>query len=129
MECQYLDALVLRRLARHGEAAERFRQALVASPDYLPARVGLAEALLESGALEESQRLFEGLIAEPRAEPAAELGLGRLDALKGRNDLAIAHFQRAIALFPEFGAAYYALGAVVRALRDGRGRAARARAA
>jgi len=116
LECHYLDALVLWRLARYGEAAVRFQQALIASPDYLPARVGLAEALLESGALEESQRLFEGLIAEPRAEPAAELGLGRLDAARGQHDRAIPHFRRAIELFPEFAAAYYALAMSYRAL-------------
>ena len=115
LECQYLDALVLRRLARYAEAAVRFQQALIASPDYLPARVGLADALLESGALEESQRLFERLIAEPRAEPAAELGLGRLDAARGQHDRAILHFSRAIELFPEYGAAYYALALSYRA--------------
>ena len=32
------------------------REALALSPDYLPARVKLAEALLESGELVESQR-------------------------------------------------------------------------
>jgi len=115
-ECQYLDALVLQRLARHADAATRLRQSLTVTPDYLPARVALAEALFEASSADESRRLFESLLGEPRAEPAAELGLGRLDAAAGLHDLAIAHFQRAIALFPEFGAAYYALALSYRAV-------------
>ncbi len=114
LECHYLDALVLQRLARHGEAAVRFKQALTAA-DYLPARVGLADALVEAGDFEESRRLFESLTGEPRAAPAAELGLGRLEAVAGRHDRAILHFQRAIALFPEFAAAHYSLALSYRA--------------
>jgi tetratricopeptide (TPR) repeat protein len=115
LDCLYLDGVVLRRLANLDEAAARFRQASTAAPDYLPARVALAETLFEAGTIDDSQRLFESLVAEPRAEPAAELWLGRIDALKGRHDLAIPRFQRAIALFPEFGAAYYALALSYRA--------------
>ncbi len=116
LDCQYLDGVVLRRLARFDDAAARFRQASLAAPDYLPARVALAETLFEAGSVDDSQRLFESLTAEPRAEPAAELWVGRIDASKGRHEPAISHFQRAIALFPEFGAAYYALALSYRAL-------------
>ena len=77
--------------------------------------MALAETLFEAGTIDDSRRLFESLAAEPRAAPAAELWLGRIDASKGRHDLAIPHFQRAIALFPEFGAAYYALALSYRA--------------
>ena len=116
LECQYLDALVLQRLARHADAAGRFRQALVAKPDYLPARVGLAETLLEADTYEESRRLFESLLTEPRAAPAAEFGLGRIEAAKNAHDRAVEHFQRAIELYPEFGPAHYALARSYRAL-------------
>jgi tetratricopeptide (TPR) repeat protein len=60
--------------------------------------------------------LFETLVGDGRAAPAAELGLGRLDAAAGDHNRAIAHFDRAIALFPEFGAAYYGLALSYRAL-------------
>ena len=79
-EWRYLDAVVLQRLARHADAATRLREALSLSPDYLPARVKLAEALLESGDLEESKTLFLALVDEPAARPAAEVGLGRIAA-------------------------------------------------
>lgn len=109
LECHHLDAIVLRRLARFDEAAGQFGQASSAAPEYLAARVGRAEALFEAGELEESQRAFTQLVTEPRAEPSAELWLGRLEAAAGRHDRAIPHFERAVALAPEFGAAYYAL--------------------
>ena len=112
---QYLDAIVLQRLAQHAEAAARLRRALAIRPAYLPARVKLAEALLDDGDLKGSKVLFEKITSEPAAEPAAQLGLGRIAALEGRHDVAITHFERAIALFPEFGAAHYALARSYRA--------------
>jgi tetratricopeptide (TPR) repeat protein len=115
-EWPYLDAVVLQRLARHDESASRLRQALAASPDYLPARVKLAESLLEADDLDESERLFDRLVREPEAEPAAEFGLGRIAAARGRHDAALLHLQRAVALFPEWGAAHYALALSYRAL-------------
>ena len=115
-EWRYLDAVVLQRLARHGEAAARLREALALSPGYLPARVRLAEALLESGELEESRTLFRTLVAEPAARPAAEVGLGRIAAALREHEIAIEHFTRAVELFPELGAAYYGQALSFRAL-------------
>src|SRR5262245_46063900 len=112
----YLDAIVLQRLARHAEAAARLEQVLTLSPDDVPARVKLAEALLESGNLDRSQQLFEALRGIPASEPAAELGLGRITAARDRHDEAIGHFERAVSLFPEWGAAHYALALSYRAL-------------
>ena len=115
-EWRYLDAIVLQRLARHGEAAVRLREALVLSPDYLPARVRYAEALFESGAVDQSAPLFRALVKEPAATPAAEVGLGRIAAAAGQHADAVAHFERAIALFPELGAAHYGLALSYRTL-------------
>ena len=115
-EWRYLDAVVLQRLARHAEAAVRFREALSLSPDYLGARVKLAEALLESGEMVESKRLFRTLVDEPAASPAAEVGLGRIAAAEGQHNAAIEHFTRALTLFPELGAAHYALARSYRAV-------------
>jgi len=115
-EWKYLDAVVLQRLARHADAALLLRKALAVSPGYLPARVKLAEALLESGRVDESAPLFEVLVKEPAAEPVAEFGLGRVEAARGRHDKAIVHFERAVTLFPELGAAHYALARSYRAL-------------
>ncbi|MGH9311963.1 MAG: tetratricopeptide repeat protein [Vicinamibacterales bacterium] len=115
-EWHYLDAVVLQRLARHLEAADVLRQALARSPGYLPAQVRLAEALLEAGKLDESRALFDAVIKEPAAEPAAAVGLGRIAAAQGRHEAAIAYFERAVALFPELAAAHYGLALSYRAV-------------
>ena len=105
-EWLYLDGVVLERLARHAEAAQKLERALAESPGYLPARLALPEALFEAGDLSRSRRLFEALTGEPLAEPRAHFGLGRIDAAENHHAAAIQHFERAIALFPEWGAAH-----------------------
>jgi tetratricopeptide (TPR) repeat protein len=114
-EWPYLDAVVLQRLARHGEAVARLERALAIGAPYLPARVRLAEALLEAGDLDRSRAAFEAVLGEPAAEPAARMGLGRIAAAQGRSADAITHFEKAVALFPELGAGYYALARAYRA--------------
>jgi tetratricopeptide (TPR) repeat protein len=114
---RYLDGVVLQRLARHADAAEQFRGALAIAKDYLPARIKLAEALFESGKVIESQPLFAALAREPAAEPIAEFNLGRIAAAAGDHATAVRHLERAVALFPELGAAHYALARSYRALR------------
>ena len=69
----YLDAIVLQRLARFDAAASALRRALTARPDYLPARLRLAEVLLEAGDLAQSEQLFVPLAGIAATEPAAEV--------------------------------------------------------
>ena len=115
-EWHYLDGVVLQRLVRHAEAAVRFRRALKISPDYLPARIKLAEALFEAGDLDESVRLFEALSRDPATEPMGQFGVGRIAAVRGQHEEAIARLQRAPARSNEWGAAYYALALSYRAV-------------
>lgn len=112
----YLDACVLVRLARHGEAVARLKEALAISPGHLPARVKLAEALFETGNLDASKELFDGLVREPASEPQALYGLARIASAEGRHDAAVTLLTRALALYPEWGAANYALAVSLRAL-------------
>lgn len=114
-EWQYLDAIVLQRQARPADAAARLEAALALSPAYLPAKIKLAEALLDAGQLDQSQRRFEAL-SDPDAAPAVAFGLGRIAAARGKHEAAIEQLQRAVTLFPEFGAAHYALALSYRAL-------------
>lgn len=115
-EWHYLDALVLQRLARYSETADQLRRATTLSPDYLPAGVKLAEALFEAGALVKSRVAFETLARNAATEPMGQFGLGRAAASEGRHEKAVEHFRRAIALFPSWGAAHYALALSYRAL-------------
>lgn len=114
-EWHYLDAIVLQRQARPADAAAHLEAALKARPNYLPAQIKLAESLLDAGKLDESQRLFSAL-TNPDAAPAVAFGLGRIAAAQGRHEAAVEQFQRATALFPEFGSAHYALALSYRAL-------------
>lgn len=115
-EWHYLDAILLQRVVRHVEAAERLKAAVALSPEYAPARVKLAESLFESRDLKGAARLSEELARQPATEPMGIFGLGRVAAAEGRHEAAIEHFQRAIELFSEWGSAHYALALSYRAL-------------
>ena len=84
------------------------------TPANLPARMKLAEAMLNAGAVTRSTEVYQALAREPAAQPEAEYGLGRIAAMQGRWADAIAHQRRACELFPEFGAAHYALALAYR---------------
>src|SRR5262245_38356470 len=102
-------------LGKHGEAAVIFKEAIGRRPDYLPAQLRLADALLAAGQKLESLPLYENVIKKNAAIAQAHYGLGRIKA-SGGDHAAAAHFRKAIELFPEYGAAHYALGLALRDL-------------
>ena len=108
-EWPYLAAVVALRTGRADDAVK-----LLEGADALPARMKLAEALVNAGDLTRGADAYARLVKEPAAQPEAEYGLGRIAALRGDWKAAIAHQQRACELFPEFGAAHYALGLAYR---------------
>ncbi|MPY88449.1 MAG: tetratricopeptide repeat protein [Luteitalea sp.] len=110
----YLAAVVAERTKQYSAVVRLLETALKLRRDYVAARIKLAEALLETGQRAESVRLFEALAREPRSAAPAEYGLGRLAAEAGRTEAALAHYRRACRLFPEFGAAHYALAMAYR---------------
>jgi len=112
----YLAGVAQTRLAHHTEAAALLREAMALSPT-IPAKLALADALFESGALKDAEPLYVALASEPAAEPHARYGVGRVLAARGAQDAAIREFDRAIALFPNFGAAWYAKGMALRTLQ------------
>ena len=77
-----------------------------------PVRLQLADALYSSGKLVEARGEYEILIAADNTLAAAHYGLGR--CLQGT--AAASAFERAIELFPRFGAARFALAGVYRQL-------------
>jgi tetratricopeptide (TPR) repeat protein len=114
-EWHYLDGVVLQRLGRPLDAAVQLEAALARSPAYLPAKIKLAEALFDGGRLDDSRQRFTAL-TDAEAAPAVAFGLGRIAAAAGSHDAAVEQFLRAIALFPDFGAAHYSLALSYRAL-------------
>jgi len=99
--------------ADRGMAA--LRRTLRLKPDYLPAQVLLAKALVEDGQTVEGRQLYEAILRAHPETAEAHYGLGRLDAAAGQADAAIEHLKKACALWPSFGAAHFALA---RAYRD-----------
>ena len=70
-------------------------------------------------------------MGDPQAEPHARYGVARVLSERGRHEEALAELDRAVGLYPEFGAAWYARGLALRKLgrldeaRESLGRAAR----
>ena len=86
-------------------SAERLRQAVAIRPGSIPARLKLAEVLRESADTSGSAQLYRQILNEAPDDATAHYGLGR--ALDGAD--AIAEFRKALALFPRYGAAQFAL--------------------
>lgn len=100
----------------HTGASAAFRAALRLDPDYLPARLKLAESLLTSGKLEEAASLYAAIIKNHPGVAEAYYGLGRIRTAKGDLPGAVEAYQKACELFPAYGAAHYALARAYRRL-------------
>ena len=123
----YLAGIIETRLGRPADAARSFARAVTITPGYLPARLKLAESLFDTGKLDASTQTYEALLkatdsqaaatapAAPAA-PAAHYGLGRIASARGDAAAAATHFEEACRLFPEYGAAHYALALAYRRL-------------
>lgn len=109
----YLGGIVETRLAHHAAAARLLAEAARLNPASLPARLALADALFESGNPDDAAAQYEKLMSGASA-PHAEYGLGRALEARGDHEKALAHLKTAVELYPEFGAAWYALGMVQR---------------
>lgn len=112
----YLNGLLEASRGQQAEAATLLARAVELAPAYLPARIALAEALLQSGSLDRAEPIFRGLAREAAAAPAAAYGLGRILSARGEQEAAIDQFTTATRLFPDFGAAHYALALAYRRL-------------
>jgi tetratricopeptide (TPR) repeat protein len=110
----YLSAVVALRMGLAADAAATLDATVKMAPANLAAKTKLAEALLNAGDVARSAEVYQALARVPAAQPEAEYGLGRIAAMRGRWGEAIAHQQRACELFPEFGAAHYALALAYR---------------
>lgn len=109
-------AYVEMKLGHYHRAAATFRTAIKMRPDYLPARMNLAECLLSAGQLAESRELFEMIARKYPGNPEAFYGLGRAEAQQGDAEDAAAALEKACELFPQYGGAHYALALIYRKL-------------
>ena len=100
------------------QASLNLRLALGIDPDYVPAKLHLANCLLASADWETSQRLYTEIVKQDGDNPDAYYGLGRVRASRGDYLVAAESFQKALAVFPTFGAAHYALALAYRAVGE-----------
>lgn len=91
------------------EAAATLRAALRLDPEYLPAQLKLGECLLGSGSWQEAAELYEAILAKHADSAEVYYGLGRVQAVRKDLDGAVGSLRKACELFPNFGAAHYAL--------------------
>ena len=103
-------------LGKQAEAVTTLRLAVGLKPDYLPARMALAESLQKLGELEESGEIYQQILKDHPQAASAYLGLGRVFWEAGEVAEAIENYQKACELSPQFGAARYALGLAYRSL-------------
>jgi len=111
----YWGSLLLNRKKRL-EAVPVLTSAVQLRPDYLPARLKLAEALLESARTQEAGKLYEAILKEHPNSAEAQYGLGRWRAASGDLAGAVELYETACGLFPTYGAAHYALAMAYRKL-------------
>jgi len=113
-ETPYFWGQALASMGDYRGAAERLRQALAIRPRSLPARLKLAEVLRESGESASSAELYRQVLNETPENATAHYGLGR--SLDGAD--AITEFGKALALFPRYGAAQFALATAYRKIGE-----------
>ena len=98
------------------EAVPVLRGALQLQPLYVPARLKLAEALLDTGEIGAAAKIYEGILKDHPDTAEAYYGLGRVQAARGDQNSAAAKYRKACDLFPNYGAAHYGLALAYRRL-------------
>ncbi len=109
----YYLGIVQATLGQQNEAASSLKAALQQDSKHLPAQLRLADALLAAGKLSESQLFYEIVLKRNSNVAQAYYGLGRILAASKPAE-ATRQYRKAIELFPDYGAAHYALGLALR---------------
>jgi tetratricopeptide (TPR) repeat protein len=99
-------------------AASHLYLALGIDPDYVPAKLKLANCLLASAEWDSSEQLYSEVLKQDPENADAHYGLGRIRANRRDYSGAAEAYRKALALFPDYGAAHYALALSYRALGD-----------
>lgn len=113
-EWAYLEGLVHARLGNFAAAAASLQDALSLDSAYLPARVALADALVQGGQLYAARAAYLALVRDYPELAVAHYGCGRVAAMLGDNAAALARYRKSVELAPQFGAAHYALALAYR---------------
>lgn len=96
-------------LGNWGDATSTLHEAVRLNPEYLPAQLKLGGCLLASGRWQEAAQLYEAILGKHPDSADAYYGLGRVRAVRKDLNGAVVSFRKACELFPNYGAAHYAL--------------------
>jgi len=100
------------------QATSNLQVALRINPDYVPAKLHLANCLFASAEWKTSEELYNEILRQDADNPDACYGLGRIHSSKRDYNVAVEYFGKALASFSDFGAAHYALALAYRALGE-----------
>ena len=102
-------AEVLFRRTKAARALGQLKSLLASRPTHPAYRNLQAACLAQTGAHAEACRLYEGLLSEYGQQPRIWLNYGHALRTLGRQPETVSAYERAIALRPQFGAAYWSL--------------------
>jgi tetratricopeptide (TPR) repeat protein len=111
----YWSSLLLKQKSME-EALRVLASAVQLEPEYLPTRLRLGEALVETGKSEAAEKVYEGILRDYPDSAEAYYGLGRVRAGRGDQAAAAESYRKACELFPAYGAAHYGLAMAYRKL-------------
>jgi len=97
-------------------AVESFQSALRIRLNDLVTELHLAEGLIANAKWDEARLVYQQVLAEHPDNPQAWYGLGRVQMAKGDHARAAESYAKACDLFPEYGAAHFALAGELRRL-------------
>ena len=90
----YYLGIIQGRLGKPGEASSSLRLATQLKPDYLPARLALAEALRKLGKSTESRELYRRIAKNHPESASAWAGLGRISWEAGEVSEAVKNYRK-----------------------------------
>lgn len=99
---------------KYHEAAAEYRKAIEKNPGALDLHFRLGRVILIDSqgpaALEDARKEFEAELALNAGDAAAEYEIGQILTAQGKRDAGVIHFERALALRPDFVEALLAVG-------------------
>lgn len=107
---------VLFKVGRYRQAVKPLREALQIRPDYVPAKLKLAESLFSAHQADAAGKLYQEILQQDSSSAEAWYGLGRIQAAQGDTHAAAVSLAKACGLVPKYGAAQFALANALRKL-------------
>jgi choline-sulfatase len=103
---------------KKAEAIPEYEQSVRVNPADVATQANLATAYLESGRLEDAERVLKGIVVIDPSNAAAQNGLGVLAIQRQDGTAARAYFEKAVELDPDLVDAYLNLGLLYKMAGD-----------